>query len=135
MIALVVGVIMFGSATMFMQSTANYYYDHFTTPEIITIAVLCLVFGVPGLCGLILCFSRIVIFSANVIQFGLISSMIPQQRAPHCISIGMCGLIRWDCFYLGFLLLCLLVMTVNKCMSLTRYLAIVISVSEFLICI
>ena len=70
MMALVVGVIMLGSTTMFMQSTANNYYDHFTTTEIITIAVLCLVFGVPGLCGLILCFSSIVTFSANVIQLG-----------------------------------------------------------------
>ena len=66
----VAGLGMLGSTTMFMQSTANNYYDHFTTTEIITIAILCLVFGVPGLCGLMLCFSSIVAFSGNVIQFG-----------------------------------------------------------------
>ena len=61
------GVSMLGSTTIFVPSTANY---HYTTTEIIIIAVLCLVFGVPGLCGLMLCFSSIVAFSANVIQFG-----------------------------------------------------------------
>ena len=70
LMAFVAGLGMLGSTTMLVQSTANYYYESLTTTEIITIAVLCLVFGVPGLCGLMLCFSSIVTFSANVIQFG-----------------------------------------------------------------
>ena len=67
LMAFVAGLGMLVSTIMFMQS---YYYDSLTTTEAITIAVLCLVFGVPGLCGLMLCFSSIVAFSANVIQFG-----------------------------------------------------------------
>ena len=55
-----------GSITLMV----NYYYESPTTIETITIAVLYLVFGVPALCGLMLCFSSIVAFSANVIQFG-----------------------------------------------------------------
>ena len=67
----VAGLGILGSTTMIMRSND---YEALTTAEIIsqyvTIAVLCLVFGLPVLCGVVLFFSSTVAFSANVIQFG-----------------------------------------------------------------
>ena len=40
------------------------------TIQVITVAVVCVVFGLPAICGVVLFFCSIVVFSANVIQFG-----------------------------------------------------------------
>ena len=60
------GLALLGSTPMISQA----YDDSIGTIEIITIAVLCIVFGVPVLLGAILFICSIVAFNANVIQFG-----------------------------------------------------------------
>ena len=49
----------------------SYNYSSVSTIQTITIAVLCVVFGLPALSGAILFLCSIIAFSANVIQFGL----------------------------------------------------------------
>ena len=56
-----------GSTTML---SVQDYEPLTTSKEVITIAVLCVVFGLPVVCGVVLFLSSIVAFSANVIQFG-----------------------------------------------------------------
>ena len=64
------GLALLGSIPMFFLPDQYYEYS-ISTIEIITIAVLCIVFGVPVLLGAILFICSTVAFNANVIQFGI----------------------------------------------------------------
>ena len=64
------GLAFLGSTPLIIKSYDYYTFSVSTTQTIIT-TVLCAVFGLPVLSGLILLFCSITAFSANVIQFGL----------------------------------------------------------------
>ena len=68
LMSFIAGMAILGSTTMIIRSNDINYGPH--TTEYITIAVLCLLFGLPVICGVVLFFSSTVAFSANVIQFG-----------------------------------------------------------------
>ena len=63
------GLALLGSTPLFIKLD-DYTFSVSTTQTIVT-TVLCVVFGLPVLSGLILLFCSITAFSANVIQFGL----------------------------------------------------------------
>ena len=64
------GLALLGSIPMFFLPDQYYEYS-MSTIEIITVAVLSIVFGVPVFFGVILCICSTVAFNANVIQFGI----------------------------------------------------------------
>ena len=56
----------------FVSSIPFIFSDQFSDIQItMIIVILCIVFGIPALFGIFLCFSSLIAFSANVIQFGL----------------------------------------------------------------
>ena len=69
-------------------------YSSLGTIQTISTIILCVVFGLPILFGLVLTFCSLVAFNANVIQFGTdqlhMHTMLPQVSLCS-ISIGMCG--------------------------------------------
>ena len=70
MIIVLTGLALLGSTPMIMR-VDDYNYDSIHTIEIVTVAVLSIIFGIPVLLGIILLLCSTIAFNANVIQFGI----------------------------------------------------------------
>ena len=70
MIIVLTGLALLGSTPMIMR-VDDYNYDSIHTIEIVTVAVLSIIFGIPVLLGIMLFLCSTIAFNANVIQFGI----------------------------------------------------------------